>query len=80
MLRGVYQELADQAKAFVVGKMCGGLLGQRLAIEILLLLISGGVFSKTECRFTWLKKVCITAGVTAPPTVTAFNTISSSFA
>ncbi len=35
VMRGVQQEFADQVQAFIVRDVRGGLLGERLAVEVL---------------------------------------------
>jgi len=38
MMRGIYQELANQVYAFIVGDVRRGLLSQRFPVEVLQLL------------------------------------------
>ena len=73
--RSILEELANQMKAFVVGKMCCRFAAQRFAIDVLWVISDSNVSMQHTAKRTCDIAVSMTLGVTAAPTIKVVRTM-----
>jgi hypothetical protein len=80
VLGGIGEELANQAQTLVVRNMGGGFSLERLAVEILpVVLVYPTMSHHVWRRLTWEKKVSMTEGVTSAATPRVLKTMADPF-